>query len=118
MRVTHIAGPQQADVSVALPSGGLERFLEELVPAQERLGLRTDIRRVPISALQAATDAITRRDWKEVGKVGATTFGDIEADVIHVHDWHGATALEHLYRRGHRAFVMTSHLPLRRGFTY
>ena len=42
----------------------------------------------------------------------------MQADVFHFHDWYGGVALESLFRSGHRGIVFTSHLPLRRGFTY
>lgn len=118
MRVIHVTAFKQFDAKSGLAFGGLQRVLHELIPAQRRLGLDVDAVDMTQDALADVDDAVSRRDWATLGGVGHRVLGKASADVFHFHDWYGAAALEHLYRQGHRALVVTSHLPLRRGFTY
>lgn len=115
MRVLHITG-QDRTGNHGSKSGGLLRFLDELVPEQQRLGIEVQIRRFPAVRLKEITTAASNR----------TAFEDLEpypkdefdADIIHFHDWYGGEFFEKIYRNGFRSCIFTSHLPLRRGFTY
>ena len=116
MRIVHITAARRAGQGSTF--GGLERFFEEIIPAQRALGLEVGVLEVAAEALSAAADAISRHDWIGVSEIGCDLLGTANADIFHLHDWYGSIAFEHLYRRGCRALVVSSHLPLRRGFTY
>lgn len=118
MKVVHVATFVDQGVGSADTIGGLGRFLEEIIPAQRCAGLEVTTVDVTQEALTRVALAVTNRDWIGMRDIGWNIVGDIQADIFHFHDWYGAVILDHLYREGHRAFVATSHLPLRRGFTY
>ncbi|HLY01983.1 MAG TPA: glycosyltransferase family 4 protein, partial [Candidatus Cybelea sp.] len=90
LHVTRDAHLPSADA----PAGGLERAVHELVKAQRAVGIDASV-------------------------VGPDVKGTLpEANVVHAHDWYAQPCAERYFRAGLRAIVVTSHLPVRRGFTY
>lgn len=102
MRVLHIVGPSQHGQPGSSPYGGLQRFLDELIPEQQRLGIEVLVHRAKDRQLDG----------------GELQIREISPDVVHFHDWYGGMLLPQLYCAGFRSSIFTSHLPLRRGFTY
>lgn len=99
-------------------AGGLERALEGLSAAQSEAGYDVAVLPVPARQLEAAGERALNGDWEAVAEIGETLLENHEPAILHCHDWYGAPVLEAFIRRGRRAAVITSHLPLRRGFTY
>jgi glycosyltransferase involved in cell wall biosynthesis len=94
LRVLHVTRQSDSSLRPQRPVGGLERAVCELARAQNSIGLDASI------VCGDASDAA------------------LEADVIHAHDWYGEPFVRRAFRGGFRAIVATSHLPIRRGFTY
>lgn len=117
MKVTHLTGIEPSESQTVGSVGGLHRFIEELVNAQKS-HLSAEILPFPADTKIVPSGNVVPLDWNAVADVGRALIGAANADIFHAHDWYGAVALEHLYRCGHRALVMTVHLPIRRGFTY
>src|SRR5262249_52332051 len=61
VRIVHITAARRAGQGSTF--GGLERFFEEIIPAQRALGLEVGVLEVAAEALSAAADAISRHDW-------------------------------------------------------
>ena len=115
-RVLHATrGP---DLSERTGSGGLERVLDGLVQAQRAAGHCVEIASVSASILEEATALAQVRDWVRLSALGNKLIGQGEYDLLHCHDWYAAPIAEAFRERGMRPCVLTSHLPLRRGFTY
>jgi len=76
------------------PAGGLERAVHELAKAQREIGL------------DASVVGSDRRDFPA------------GADILHAHDWYAQPFAQRYFDGGERGIVVTSHLPVRRGFTY
>ena len=118
MKVVHVTALVTQGAGSNLAIGGLGRFLEEIVPAQQRVGLDVETVEISQTALESVAQAIASNDWNSLKRIGRDIVGNTRADIFHLHDWYGAVVLDHLFQQGHRAIVATSHLPLRRGFTY
>ncbi|HTV32185.1 MAG TPA: glycosyltransferase family 4 protein [Methylocella sp.] len=118
MRVVHVTAARRPGFDHGVVLGGLERFLQELIPAEQALGLDVGVLEISLEALAASSDAVSQYDWGKVSAIGREVLGTFRADVFHFHDWYGGVVLEFLYRQGIRSLVVSSHLPLRRGFTY
>lgn len=98
--------------------GGLGRFLEEIVVPMRAMEIDVMTIDVNQATLVAATQAAIDKEWDKLADIGHKVIGNIQADIYHLHDWYGAVVLDHLFQTGTRSIVATSHLPLRRGFTY
>lgn len=118
MKVAQITAFESQRVGSDRIYGGLGRFLEEIVVPMRAMGVDVITIDVNQAALVAATQAAIHKEWDKLADIGHEVIGNIQADIYHLHDWYGAVVLDHLFRQGHRAILSTSHLPLRRGFTY
>ncbi len=118
MNIVHLANPDTAPLCDNRSYyGGLERFLEDIVAFQ--MGEHNvSLIQPNVDVFKRASQSILSEDWNCLYEIGKEVVGRYDADVYHIHDWYGGICLEYLYRRGLRNIVMTSHLPLRRGFTY
>lgn len=116
MRVLHVT--RGRGLAAQTGAGGLERALEGLVAAQRGVGLDVETIEVPAEFLEAVSGHVLVGAWDQVAEHGERLLGGRTCDVMHCHDWYAAPLLEAFARRGSRAGVVSSHLPLRRGFTY
>jgi glycosyltransferase involved in cell wall biosynthesis len=117
MEILHIGPPHSAATLSCQNSGGLDRFLAELIKVQSH-DHHVRLLTPELKHYQKAEEAIDKNDPQLLIGVGEGVLQDITADIYHLHDWYGAIVLDYLYYRGIRNVAMSSHLPLRRGFTY
>ncbi len=117
MDILHIGPPKDAASFSCQNSGGLDRFLAELIKVQSH-DHHVRILTPELKHYQKAEEAIDKNDSQLLIGVGEEVLKDTTADIYHLHDWYGAIVLDYLYCRGIRNIAMSSHLPLRRGFTY
>ncbi|MBC8466112.1 glycosyltransferase family 4 protein [bacterium] len=117
MKIIHIGCPQVNSSFDSLMYGGLNRFLEDFICYQNK---RHDVTLVypPPEVYARVFNAELKNDDDALINIGLEVIPTLDADIYHIHDWYGAITLNALYSRGIRNIVMTSHLPLRRGFTY
>ena len=117
MKVLHITRSSGLSVENA-PAGGLERAVSELAQAQRERGIDAVVTAVEPADLSIAGEAALRNDWASVARIAEASLLQADFDIVHGHDWYAQPVVEALYRCGHRAIFATSHLPIRRGFTY
>lgn len=118
MRVIHVGAFGGRIDRVNHTLGGLDRFLKEIAIAQRKLGMKVETVDILQADLDIVAEVVANQDWNRLTAIGCELLKSVEGDVFHLHDWYGAVVLDHLFKTGKRSIVATSHLPLRRGFTY
>ncbi len=91
--------------------GGLDRAVASVSSSLRTMGIKSDI-------LFLDQKAYCSDPSEKLIKYYSDQIHSENYNCIHFHDWYGEPLAKMIFRHGFRNIILTTHLPVRRGFTY